>query len=141
MRFWNALIAIALLPNIIAAIHILMVTCGNYQPWKTDTGPPVWVFLPDYLEDFCPSLKLDTDTRNISLGSELTGEPCDSYFGNITVSDELDRWSSPNGKNGKCSPVTYDASDSPGVSRWCQIDLKHWTACLVSDIAYCDARC
>ncbi|KAF8341593.1 uncharacterized protein EI90DRAFT_3034549 [Cantharellus anzutake] len=144
MRFWNALITIALLPIVAANWHVLIVTCGTiYDSGQSYSGLPYMLFLSSKA-DRCDSIieagnSTSWDPRRIPFGSELTAAPCGS---NVTVSYRLDSWSSPDGRNGKCFPVTYGGQ--PQESIWCggvtRVNYDSTaTACLASDIVYCES--
>ncbi|KAF8341600.1 uncharacterized protein EI90DRAFT_3034580 [Cantharellus anzutake] len=128
MRFWNAVIPLALLPIVAADFHALLIGCAhpNYPP---EARTPYWTLYPsDKDSDICAATSTP-QARHVSLGAKINVAICG---GNITVSYQLGVWSSTDGRNGICSPVNYGG----GIGQMTSC-VNGQEVCLVFDTHYC----
>ncbi|KAF8341595.1 uncharacterized protein EI90DRAFT_1758333 [Cantharellus anzutake] len=135
MRFWNAVIPLALLPIVAADFHLTLVACAEPELPPDATALLHWEILPANQDShICHTTRPNTyfPKRGVPIGSKIYSSPCG---GNITISDRLDEWFSDDGKNGTCWPVMYDGGIGQMTS--CPIEKSHW--CMVFDVRFCSS--
>ncbi|KAF8341592.1 uncharacterized protein EI90DRAFT_3034542 [Cantharellus anzutake] len=139
MRFWNALIPVALLPIVAADFHVVVVIYGytNFQPMS---GGSYLSLIPSNQDppgdDICAKVAepwSEFYQQRISVGSVIEAAPCG---GNITVADGLGEWSSDGGQSGPCFPVKYGG----GIGRRTACNVEGTAIGIVFDVAFCQSQ-
>ncbi|KAF8337363.1 uncharacterized protein EI90DRAFT_3042700 [Cantharellus anzutake] len=140
MRFWNALVAITLLPIVAASFHLGIVTGDDYDLAPGSGTTQLWTVLLPSGQDGCrqafalrpPQVRRDTaglEGVAVQLGSIVNVTLCGLL---VTVHPTLDRWSTWN-DTGKCYP-TY-----PGTSTVHFARCKSTNSIIYYDMYWCDS--
>ncbi|KAF8326615.1 uncharacterized protein EI90DRAFT_3069927, partial [Cantharellus anzutake] len=132
MRFWNALVPLALLPIVTANFHLVLIWLEAYDSSRLPSNlMPSWVLVPSN-RNHCdsataPNSEFFRNRTGFSL--EPTAPLCGSS--GITVSKYGAGWNDSQGKTGECFPI----NDGKGYFIVCgQKDTGTW---VVLDMYWC----